>query len=117
MSPEIDDTRQRTVAELLAEHGGAGGGERRRRRRDGHGPQQPAAPPAFGPGVPMPPQAGRPLPDRTPQRDQGPRRPGPPGAAQLEAPSRHRGVPPARPGGASAAAVTGRRDRPTETIA
>jgi len=40
MRPEIDYTRQRTVAELLAEHGEGGPGGRRRRRR-GDGPDGP----------------------------------------------------------------------------
>src|SRR6185295_14741114 len=118
MSPEIDDTRQRTVAELLAEHGGADGGERRRRRRDGHGPQRPVPPPAPGPAVPMPPPPGRGAqPGRMPLRDQGPRRPDPPYDPQYDpAPPGRRGPPPARPTG-PAAHGAGRQDRPTEMTA
>jgi len=45
MSSEIDSTRQRTVAELLAEHGGVSTDTPRRRRREPEGPEPPAAPP------------------------------------------------------------------------
>ena len=92
MRPEIDYTRQRTVAELLAEHGEAGGPGRRSRRR-GDGPEPPAPPPpAVGPGGP-------------PHRpDGGPRDPGP---SATRAP--YRGTPRSAP-------PPGRRDRPTEMI-
>ena len=93
MRPEIDYARQRTVAELLAEHGEAGGPGRRSRRR-GDGPEPPAPPPpAVGPGGP-------------PHRpDGGPRDPGPSTAARAP----YRGTPRSAP-------APGRRDRPTEMI-
>lgn len=88
MRPEIDYTRQRTVAELLAEHGESGGPARRGRRR-GDGPDRPV-PPAGHAGPP------RPHPGPQPGRDPG-YRGGPPASA--------RPAPPAR------------RDRPTEMLA
>ena len=104
MSPEIDYTRQRTVAELLAEHGDGGPGGRRHRRR-GEGPDGP---------VPPPPPVGRRGPDGRPYPpDAGPGRP--PRQTPDAAPPGYRGGPPPRPapGGPP---VTGRRDRPTEMI-
>src|SRR3954469_8852259 len=100
MSPETDYTRQRTVAELLAEHGGAPGG---RRSRGGAGPQRPVAPgappptgrgtpPPAGRGTPQPADRGAPppppdgrrypapgpvVPDRSVLRDPVPPEPGP----------------------------------------
>ena len=93
MRPEIDYARQRTVAELLAEHGEAGGPGRRSRRL-GDGPEPPAPPPpAVGPGG-------------SPHRpDGGPRDPGPSTAARAP----YRGTPRSAP-------APGRRDRPTEMI-
>jgi hypothetical protein len=82
MSPEIDYTRQRTVAELLAEHGEGGPGGRRRRRR-GEGPDGP---------VPPPPPVGRRGPDGRPYPpDAGPGRP--PRQAHDAAPPGYRGGP------------------------
>src|SRR6185503_3801968 len=97
MRPEIDYTRQRTVAELLAEHGEAGGPGRRNRRR-GDDPERPVRPP-NGPAGPPPraPGAG----------PRGVREPGPPPAAPRD--PAYRGAPRSGP-------VPGRRDRPTEMI-
>src|SRR5918997_2263993 len=100
MRPEIDYTRQRTVAELLAEHGEAGPGRRRRRQGDGPPPGGPPGPPQ-GPPPRYPPDAGpaRPMHDPGPQtvagRDLG-----------------YRGAPPVPPRPAPV-----RRDRPTGVIA
>ncbi|WP_219413167.1 hypothetical protein [Pseudonocardia nigra] len=44
MSPETDQPRQRTVAELLAQHGDAGATGRRRRRREADGDEEEARP-------------------------------------------------------------------------
>ncbi|MFC5952500.1 hypothetical protein ACFQH9_29980 [Pseudonocardia lutea] len=53
MSPETDQPRQRTVAELLAENGGTAASGRRRRRREVDDGEPVGAPPAAeGPGVP-----------------------------------------------------------------
>jgi len=94
MRPEIDYTRQRTVAELLAEHGEAGGPGRRNRRRG----DDPVRPPNGPAGVtPRAPGAG----------PRGVREPGPPPAAPRD--PAYRGAPRSGP-------VPGRRDRPTEMI-
>ncbi len=77
MSPETDQPRQRTVAELLAENGGQGATGRRRRRRAADGPDaadQPAergaedagrqaqrTPDRFVPPAPAPPAPAPPL--------------------------------------------------------
>ena len=100
MRPEIDYTRQRTVAELLAEHGEAGPGRRRRRQGDGPPPGGPPGPPQ-GPPPRYPPDAGpaRPMHDPGPQTVAG-RDPG------------YRGAPPVPPRPAPV-----RRDRPTGVIA
>jgi hypothetical protein len=113
MNPEIDYTRQRTVAELLAEHGDAGAAVRRRRRRGGDGPERAVAPPGPPPvGVAGPPPAGRRYPttgprpeqDRAVLRDPAPREVGPQAAG--------RDLPPVRRGASGP-----RRERPTEMIA
>src|SRR3954453_14019709 len=120
MRPEIDYTRQRTVAELLAEHGEAGPG--RRRPRQGHGPP-PGGPPGPPQGSPprYPPDAGpaRPMHDPGPQTVAG-RDPGSRGAPPVPPPPRAggggdrgcRGPPPVPPRPAPV-----RRDRPTGVIA
>jgi hypothetical protein len=73
MSSETDQPRQRTVAELLAQHGGDSGttGRRRRRREpdddvaaDGAPPPAAGAPPAPTAPPPHWPQAHSPMPDR-----------------------------------------------------
>src|SRR5690242_10927016 len=130
MSPETDYTRQRTVAELLAEHGGAPGGRRSRR---GDGPQRsvaPGGPPPAGRGAPPPPADGRRypasgpvVPDRSVLRDPVPRELGPhdqppPGRRSARDAA---GAPPvtgrrSARDAAGAPPVTGRRDRSTETI-
>lgn len=56
MSSEIDHPRQRTVAELLAEHGTNGAAPRRRRRREDDAPEPdvPAPEPLSGADLPAP---------------------------------------------------------------
>jgi hypothetical protein len=115
MSPEIDYTRQRTVAELLAEHGESGGPGRRRHRRDGQGPQppmRPPVPPPPGPGAPPPHDSRRHAPPDGPVRGRGPREQGPPPVRDLA--PRHGGGP-VRPGGSGVPAGP-RRDRPAEIV-
>ena len=87
MSSETDHPRQRTVAELLAEHGGAGttGATGRRRRRESEEPDdgaprgQPTAVPVLRGAVPEPPEPPRPVangsaPDRVGTDRSGPDR-------------------------------------------
>src|SRR5918997_590859 len=70
MSPDTDHPRQRTVAELLAQHGGgdtATTGRRRRRREAGDAPDEPGRPgPDTGAPAGWSPRAPEPAPrDRT----------------------------------------------------
>lgn len=97
MSSETDHPRQRTVAELLAQHGEAGATGRRRRRReaDGDGEAPPAANgvapgPAAWAGTPPP------APDRSVLRDPVPREQAPWSPAPRDPAPRER-VPPRQP--------------------
>ncbi|GAA2552172.1 hypothetical protein [Pseudonocardia hydrocarbonoxydans] len=66
MSSETDHPRQRTVAELLAEHGNGGASGRRRRRRESDDPDE-GAPPGRPPLATREP--GPPVTDRAEPRD------------------------------------------------
>ncbi|MGH3615433.1 MAG: hypothetical protein ACRDRK_23110 [Pseudonocardia sp.] len=117
MSSETDHPRQRTVAELLAEHGDSGATSRRRRRRQADEPEEDVAPPEPSPGAPFAPVAD--------QRAVSPRLPDPdasPGTAASDASGdgRRRGgeqqavVPPRD---ATRPPIAGRQpERPTEVI-
>ncbi|GAA3246744.1 hypothetical protein GCM10017691_55170 [Pseudonocardia petroleophila] len=69
MSSETDHPRQRTVAELLAEHGNGGPSGRRRRRRESDEPDEGAPPGAQAPVVTRDPVAPFAPPDRSVLRD------------------------------------------------
>lgn len=90
MSSETDHPRQRTVAELLAEHGNGGASGRRRRRRESDDPDEGAPPGGQAPLVTREP--GPPVADRAPLRDPVPPavvpRQGPPPAAARPADGR-----------------------------
>jgi hypothetical protein len=87
MSSETDHPRQRTVAELLAEHGGdTGATGRRRRRREPDEPDEGAGPP--DPTAAAAPEVRAPvLPDRSVLRERVPRQPAPPPPPAPPAPS------------------------------
>lgn len=117
MSSESDYPRQRTVAELLAEHGDSGATSRRRRRRQADEPEEDLTPPE--------PSAGAPFASVADQRVAPPRLPDPdasPGTAAPEATGggrRNGGEPQAvvPPRGAARPPVAGRQpERPTEVI-
>jgi hypothetical protein len=99
MTSETDHPRQRTVAELLAEHGDTAATGRRRRRRESDAPDEGGAPPEplLRIGAPADASPGRAAPPAVPDR------------AVLREP-----VPPTWPAGAEAppAGPGGRRRRP-----
>lgn len=94
MSSETDHPRQRTVAELLAQHGDSGATGRRRRRREADGEEdapQAASGVVAGPPAWAPPQAG---PDRSVLREPVPREQAPGDQVQRDQVPRQ---PPVRP--------------------